>query len=52
MGDFNINLLNCDNHMETHDYIDAMFSTSFLHQITKNYSNDILGEHNLLLIYY
>ena len=35
MGDFNINLLNCDHHMETHDYVDTMFSNSLIPQITK-----------------
>ena len=58
MGDFNINLLNYDHHMETHDYVDAMFSNSLIPQITNPtritattttlidniYSNAILGE--------
>ena len=49
-------------HMETHDYVDAMFSNSLIPQITKPtrippttatlidniYSNDILGEYNQL----
>ena len=62
MGDFNINLLNYDHHMETHDYVDTMFSNSLIPQITKPtritpttatlidniYSNDILGEYNQL----
>ena len=62
MGDFNINLLNYDHHMETHDYVDAMFSNCLIPQITKptritpttatlidnSYSNDILGEYNQL----
>ena len=62
MGDFNINLLNYDHHMETHDYVDAMFSNCLIPQITKPtritpttatlidniYSNDILGEYNQL----
>ena len=62
MGDFNINLLNCDHHMETHDYVDTMFSNSLIPQITKPtritpttatliyniYSNDKLGEYNQL----
>ena len=62
MGDFNINLLNCNHHMETHDYVDTMFSNSLIPQITKPtritpttatlidtiYSNDILGEYNQL----
>ena len=34
MGDFNINLLNYDHHMETHDYVDTMFSNSLIPQIT------------------
>ena len=58
MGDFNINLLNYYHHIETRDYVDAMFSNAFLPLITKPtritptsatlidniYSNDILGE--------
>ena len=62
MGDFNINLLNYDHHMETHDYVDSMFSNSLIPQITKPtritpttakliyniYSNDILGDYNQL----
>ena len=62
MGDFNINLLNYDHHMETHDYVDTMFSNTIIPQITKPtritpttatlidniYSNDILGEYNQL----
>ena len=62
MGDFNINLLNYDHHMETHDYVDTMFSNSLIPQITKPtritpttatlidniYSNDILSEYNQL----
>ena len=35
MVDFNINLLNYDHHMETHDYVDAMFFNSLIAQITK-----------------
>jgi len=35
MGDFNINLLNYDRRVETHDYVDAMFSNSLMPQITK-----------------
>jgi hypothetical protein len=34
MGDFNINLLNYNHHMETHKYVDAMFSNSLVTQIT------------------
>ena len=30
MGDFNINLLNYDHRMETHDYVDAMFFNSLI----------------------
>ena len=62
MGDFNINMLNYDHHMETHDYVDVMFSNCLIPQITKPiritpttatlidniYSNDILGEYNQL----
>ena len=60
MSDFNIHLLNHDHHMETHDYVDAMFSDSLIPQITKPtritpitatlidniYRNDILSEYN------
>ena len=35
LGDFNINILNIDNHTETHDFTDAMFSYSLLPMITK-----------------
>ena len=35
MGDFNINLLNYDHHMETHDYVAAVFSNCLIPQITK-----------------
>ena len=50
MGDFNINLLNYDHHMETHDYVDTMFSNSATTAtlIDNIYSNDILGEYNQL----
>ena len=62
MDDFNINLLNYDHHMETHDYVDTIFSNSLIPQITKPtritpttptlifniYSNDILSEYNQL----
>ena len=62
IGDFNITLLNYDHRMETHIYVDAMFSNSLIPQITKHttiipitatlvdtiYSNDILGEYNQL----
>ena len=62
MGDFNINLLNYDPHMETHDYVNTIFSNSLIPQITKPsritpttatlidniYSTDILGEYNQL----
>ena len=62
MGDFNIVSLSYGHHMETHDYVDAMFSKSLIPQITKPtgitpisaslidnmYSNDILGEYNQL----
>ena len=62
MGDFNINILNCDQHMESHNYIDAIFSDSFIPQIIKPtritprsatlidniYSNHIFGEDNQL----
>ena len=40
-GDFNINILNDDHHMETHDYVDAMFSKIFN---TSNYDSNILEE--------
>ena len=57
MGDFNINLLNYDQHTDTRDYVDKMFSNAFLPLITKPtritpisatsldniYSNDILN---------
>ena len=59
MADFNIHLLNYDQHTETRDYVDTMFSNAFLPLITKPtritptsatlidniYSNDILGEY-------
>ena len=62
MSDFKAHLLNYDHHMETDDYVDAMFSHSLIPQITKPtritattatlidniYSNDILGENNQL----
>ena len=61
MDDCNINMLNYDNHMETHDFVDEMFSNYLIPQITKPttitptatlkdniYSNDILGEYNQL----
>ena len=35
MGDFNINLINYDSHMETQDNIDAMFEHSFIPLINK-----------------
>ena len=61
-GDFNINLLNYDHHMETHHYVYAMFSNSLIPQITTPiritattaifidtiYSNDILVEYDQL----
>ena len=64
MSDFNINLSNYDHHMETHDYVGAMFSNSLIPQIMKPtritpttatlinniYSNYILGEHNQLQV--
>ena len=62
MGDFNINLINYGSHMETQDYIDAMFQHSFIPLINKPtrittttatvidniYSNDVLGTNYLL----
>ena len=62
MGDFNINLLNNDNNMDTHDYVDTVFSNSLIPQITNPtrikrttttliyniYSNYIFGEYNQL----
>ena len=62
IGYFNINLLNYDHHVETHDYVGTMFSNSLISQITKPiriipttatildniYSNYILGEYNQL----
>ena len=35
MGDFNINLLNADKHANTQDFVDLMFSQSFIPYITK-----------------
>ena len=35
MGDFNINLLNADKHAPTQEFIDLMFSHSFIPNITK-----------------
>ena len=35
LGDFNINLLNSDTHSNTSDFIDMMFSTSFLPLINR-----------------
>ena len=35
MGDYNINLLNCDKHTPTEDFINMMFSSSFFPTINK-----------------
>ena len=35
LGDYNINLLNCDNHTPTQNFIDNLYSNSFFPSITK-----------------
>ena len=35
LGDYNINILNADNHADTHDFTDSLFSFSLLPTITK-----------------
>lgn len=35
LGDYNINLLNCDVHQPTHDFVDTCFSNCFIPTINK-----------------
>ena len=35
MGDMNIDLLQCQSHMKTNDYLDNLFSNGFIPEITK-----------------
>ena len=35
LGDFNVNILNSDNHLPTREFVDSLFSHSFIPKITK-----------------